>query len=520
MDFPTPAGRRAPYDPTPPARPVWPWVTLVLAVSLGIRIALLPYRWVNPDEGAHLMDGKLVVDGLIPILNFDARQVLYVYLLAAWQRLVGSDLLAARVLPMLLGVAGTGLVFALGRYLVGIRAALVATATYAFLPVAVIWSLNVQLQAVTLVSTCLGYLALARALRTEGSPASLALVGAMFGVTFYVRETGLVHLMAAAIVVAALEWRAPRRLARQLAALVGGFAAVALVILAVFSRYLSPVQTLAIAAQPIPPSARSAGQAARSAVGRQRRAPRRYATRSSRGQSTLRNLRDAGWLGSFLLIAPVVALAGRVIARRPSIDAVAALILTAWLGSLGLAYGYWVIAFGFYPQYFTEFLPPLVILFGAVTNSAAEVWLPERGRGVALALSIVALAGAFAAGARVTVPALAYVTLLALVLAAAGAGLAGLRRWGTAAAACAAAALITIALAAVLPPGVERGLRGLLLLVGLAAALAAVVPFRQSRLDRLAFGCSCCSAAPPSSRTTMRAARSGWPTTASGPRRW
>ena len=356
MDSPTPAGRRAPYDPTPPARPIWPWVTLVLAVSLGIRIALLPYRWVNPDEGAHLMDGKLVVDGLIPILNFDARQVLYVYLLAAWQRLVGSDLLAARVLPMLLGVAGTGLVFALGRYLVGIRAALVATATYAFLPVAVIWSLNVQLQAVTLVSSCLGYLALARALRTEGSPASLALVGAMFGVTFYVRETGLVHLMAAAIVVAALEWRAPRRLARQLAALVGGFAAVALVILAVFSRYLSPVELWLSPLNPFHLPLEALGKLLGVQWGGTG-APAPLRDAQQPWESTLRNLRDAGWLGSFLLIAPVVALAGRVIARRPSIDAVAALILTAWLGSLGLAYGYWVIAFGFYPQYFTEFLP-------------------------------------------------------------------------------------------------------------------------------------------------------------------
>jgi 4-amino-4-deoxy-L-arabinose transferase-like glycosyltransferase len=432
------------------------------------------------------MDGKLVLDGLVPIVDFDARQAFYVYLLAAWQRLVGSDLLAARVLPMLLGVAITGLVFALARYLAGTRAALVATATYAFLPVALIWSLNVHLQAVTLVFTCLGYLALARALRTGTSPRALAVVGVMFGITFYVRESALAHLLAAAIVVTVLGRGTPRRLAGQLAGLLGGFLAVALLTLALFARYLTVAELWGSPLNPLHLPLKAVGKLIGVGWGGGGE-PASLRELQQPWESTLRNLRDAARLGSFLLIAAAGAFASRLLGRRRSTDPVAGLILTAWLGSLGLAYGYWIVVFGFYPQYFTELLPPLAILFGAVVSSAAEQWLPPRIWGPALGMFVVASAGAFAAGAGATVPALAYVALVALGLAAAGIGRAGLRRWWAAAAACAAAAVIAIALGATLPPGLSRAVRGLGLLVVLGGVLIAVARVRPGRLERLAF---------------------------------
>ena len=461
-------------------------MTLILALSLGLRIALLPHRWVNPDEGAHLMDGRLALDGLIPIRDFDARQVLYVYLLAAWQRLFGSELLADRVLPMLLGVGATGLVFALGRSLVGVRGALIATATYAFLPSALIWSLNVHLQAVTLVLTGLGYLALARTLRGDRALGGFALTGLIFGITFYMRETGLVSLVSAALVMVALEWRTPRRLAAQVGALLGGFLVVGVGVVAVFSRYLSVSQLWASALNPLHLPLEALGKILGvNWGGTGEAAPLRDAQQP--WHATLRNLRDSGWFGSFLLLAPIAALSGRIIARWRAADRVTVLILTAWLGSLALAYGYWIVAFGFYPQYFTEFLPPLAILFGAAVSSAANVWLPSRAQGIALALFLAALGGAFVVGGRMAVPALAYVVIVALALAAGGLGRAGFRRWWMAVAVFTGGAVIAFALGAVLPSGLDRGLRGLILLLGLLVALVAVAPFRPGRPERLAF---------------------------------
>jgi 4-amino-4-deoxy-L-arabinose transferase-like glycosyltransferase len=458
-------------------------VAILLALSLALRIALLPHRWVNPDEGAHLMDGKLVLDGLVPVVDFDARQVLYVYLLAAWERLVGAQLLAARVLPMLLGVGVAGLVFLLARYLVGTRAALVATATYAFLPIALIWSLNVHLEVVTLVFTSLGYLALARTLRTEASPRQLALVGVIFGVTYYFRESALAHLLAAAVVLAILGWRAPRRLAGQLLALFLGFAAVAALAATFFARYLSFSELWASPLNPLHLPLKvlgllpAEGGAADIGAGRDVRQP---------WAATQRNLRDVLGFGSFLLIGAVAAFGGRASGRRIG-DRVALLVLAAWLGSLGLAYSYWVYVFGFYPQYFTEFLPPLVILFGAVVSTAAEEWLPPETAGLALALSLAALAAAFVAGARTEVPRPAYLVVAALILAAAGAGRAGFRRWCAAAGVSAVAAAGVVTLGWFVPAGVERGLRVLVLLLGVVAALVAVLPVRRARADRFAF---------------------------------
>jgi 4-amino-4-deoxy-L-arabinose transferase-like glycosyltransferase len=458
-------------------------VAVLLALSLALRIALLPHRWVNPDEGAHLMDGKLVLDGLVPVIDFQARQVLYVYLLAAWERLVGAELLAARVLPMLLGVAVAALVFLLARYLVGTRAALVATATYAFLPIALIWSVNVHLEVVTLVFTSLGYLALARALRTEASPGQLAVVGVIFGVTYYFRESALAHLLAAAVVLTILGRRAPRRLTGQLLALFLGFAAVAALAAAFFGRYLSLGELWASPLNPLhlPLKAlgllSAEGGAAEIGLGRDLRQP--WAT-------TQRNLRDALWFGSFLLIGAAAAFGARALGRRIG-DRVALLVLAAWLGSLGLAYGYWVYVFGFYPQYFTEFLPPLVILFGAVVSTAAEEWLPPRTAGPTLAVWLAALAAAFVAGARAAVPTPAYVLVAALILAAAGAGRAGFRRWCTAAGLSAVAVAGVVALGAFVPAGVGRDLRFLVLLLGVVAALVAVLPVRRVRADRFAF---------------------------------
>jgi len=459
-------------------------VGLILALSLALRIALLPHRWVNPDEGAHLMDAKLVLDGLVPIVDFDSRQVFYVYLLAAWERLMGAGLLAARVLPMLLGVGVAGLVFILGRYLVGTRAALVATATYAFLPIAVIWSLNVHLEAVTLVFTSLGYLLLTRALRVRSSARHIGLVGAVFGITYYFRESALAHLMAAVVVLSSLGWRTPRRLAGQLLALLLGFAVVAALTVAFFGRYLSLAELWASSLNPLSLPLRALGllppEAGAVDLGSAGDAHQPWGR-------TGRNLRDAVFLCSFLLIGAAAAFGGRALGWRRIGDDVGLLVLAAWLGFLGLAYGYWVYVFGFHPQYFTEFLPPLVILFGAVASAAAEAWFPPRTAGLALALFLVALAGAFVAGARGALSPLAYLVIVALMFAAAGAGRAGFRRWCIAAGIFAVAAGGVFGLASVVPAGMGRTLRVLVLLLGVAAALVAVLPVRPARADRFAF---------------------------------
>jgi hypothetical protein len=47
---------------------------VVFLASFALRLWLLDKRWVNPDEGAHLMDAVLVLDGKMPIQDFGSRQ--------------------------------------------------------------------------------------------------------------------------------------------------------------------------------------------------------------------------------------------------------------------------------------------------------------------------------------------------------------------------------------------------------------------------------------------------------------
>ena len=54
----------------------------VFVASLLIRLWLLDKRWINVDEGAHLMDGVLALDGKIPQVDFASRSPIYVYAIA------------------------------------------------------------------------------------------------------------------------------------------------------------------------------------------------------------------------------------------------------------------------------------------------------------------------------------------------------------------------------------------------------------------------------------------------------
>ena len=62
----------------------------ILFISLLIRLWLLDKRWINPDEGAHLMDAALALDGMIPKVDFGSRQPLYTYALAGFLKLFGA----------------------------------------------------------------------------------------------------------------------------------------------------------------------------------------------------------------------------------------------------------------------------------------------------------------------------------------------------------------------------------------------------------------------------------------------
>ena len=55
---------------------------------------------VGLDESAHLMDAVLALDGKVPLVDFDSRQPLYVYINALFLKLFGISYTAGRLLPL------------------------------------------------------------------------------------------------------------------------------------------------------------------------------------------------------------------------------------------------------------------------------------------------------------------------------------------------------------------------------------------------------------------------------------
>src|SRR5919106_857343 len=92
---------------------------VVLAVffltSLFVRLWLLDKRWLDVDEGAHLMDAVLALDGRIPVVDYVSREPLYVYTLAGFLKLFGTNYILARFLPAACSLLVGFVIFSLGK---------------------------------------------------------------------------------------------------------------------------------------------------------------------------------------------------------------------------------------------------------------------------------------------------------------------------------------------------------------------------------------------------------------------
>src|SRR5688572_10808427 len=137
---PLPDSQPAPPAARSAARLPHAWLAVFAVAGLALRLALVQLRWINPDEGAHLMDARLVLDGLFPAVDFGARQPFYVYLLALWLHLTGAGFEGVRVLMALLDTAVGTLVYAIGARVLPARSALLGAALYLLLPFTIFWA--------------------------------------------------------------------------------------------------------------------------------------------------------------------------------------------------------------------------------------------------------------------------------------------------------------------------------------------------------------------------------------------
>jgi len=397
------------------------WLVAIVLVGLLLRFCLWRYRWINPDEGAHLMDGKLVLDGLLPIVDFSSRQVLYTYILAGLVALVGPDYALVRLGVLLATAATTCAVFAIGRRLFGQRVGLLAAAIFVLTPLAIVWGPIVHMEPFASLAACVAVYALLRHLESGGRWSTLWLAGGLLGLAFYVRESNLAVTFAALSAIVACTWREPERLVKRLAVVLGGFMVPCVLIGALYARFVTPKQWWTSSLNPLAIVVKHVGNAIAGV------SPPEPSPMSLVGQPWLKTqqyLREMVRLDAFLLMGVVLSL-GILVAAVRRREQLAPLrlpyaILYPWLAGLGLVYGYWSLHRGVFPQYSEEFLPALAILLAFVVDRVFTSWTgaPSPRWGILwLAIWAVAAFATFRLMPALDVPKFLYVAIPALILA-------------------------------------------------------------------------------------------------------
>lgn len=376
---------------------------IMVFAAVVVRIMFLNGRWINPDEGAHLMDGLLVLDGFVPVVDYSSRQVFYTYVLAFVLRVVGVSYEAARLYPVVASVVVGVLVFLIARRLFDSRVALLAAGIYLFLPFTIVFGTHVKTEPLTILLSCVGVYALLVGLDRKDGLIYFLLAGVSIGLAYYVRQSALALLLAA-IVMLALVIRQRSALLRASMGVVGGFILVCVGFMGIYSTMLPTSRVLGTGAlnpaafvvntvRPIWDVAAENGSAhgeesEEAAPATVAEAPSDTELSDERIDQpwaiTLQNIVRTANLNSFLLVglflSPVVFWARRdgAVGKRGRNNLRAAAVLYAWLGAVTLAYAFYAVVRGFFPAYFGELLPPLAILAAVVALASLARLRPDQ----------------------------------------------------------------------------------------------------------------------------------------------
>ena len=390
-------------------------VALLILGCAMLQLWLLGARWINPDEGAHLMDARLAMEGLVPGVDYNARQPLYVYAYVPFLRLLGPTCMAGRVMPLAATWLAAVVLVVIGRRLWGVREGLYAGLLYLAAPTVLISASLVKTEPLAILLVCVGMWGLVAHLH-GGRWWPLIVAGAALGAGYYVRESTLAGLFAVSVIVLAHARQGMVLCVKRLVALYAGWASVCGVVIAWYARYL-PLSTVLSSAQcPLHAVAlplatmrswwtpSGAGPAVAAGTGGSAAVIEAVIRQSAQAwPQTMRNLGEAVALNLPFLIGMVAALGfawgiARSREERPGrssrADGLGLVVAFAWVGSTALLYAYHVFHRGFFQFYFREFIPPMALALGYVLVRLLErqgweqywLWLLPASAGVLLSV--------------------------------------------------------------------------------------------------------------------------------------
>jgi hypothetical protein len=369
-------------------------------VSLMLRLWLIDKKWFNPDEGAQLMDAALVVDGYIPEVDFGSRQPLYVYVLAGFLKLGGTNYIAGRLYAVTFSLLSGMIIFLLAKALFDKTVAMVSTAMYWMLPLEVLQSTVVKTLPLVIFLTCLSLYFAVRFSQSGRRPWMIGAGGAA-AMAFYVRESSIVLPLLVLGYLLVLNAGRARKAAQDFGFFLAGYLAVVMLVMGYYSQYMEPEVLLTGGLSPFGFLARAGGQVLHWLSGRVGTSNDVQSSNALEDPMALfypQNLNDALSLHSFLLIGLGFSFAAfgyhyLVWFKRKTKGysrpyTAAHVLLYGWVFCLLGAYYYRFLTGGFFIDYFREFLPALVIIFSAWLSYS----IPAMSReGVAEYLVLVAL---------------------------------------------------------------------------------------------------------------------------------
>lgn len=350
----------------------------IIIFGFVIRLWILDERWINPDEGAHIMDGRLVLDGLVPEVDYGSRQAVYVYIIAFILKVFGISYINVRFLPLISTLGICLFIFLISKRLFNDRIALLATAIYTFLPLSILDSVVVITEPLTTLFSCAGiYLALSGVLSERRAGVLFFLSGVFLGLAFYVRESSLAIPLALILFFVIAYWKRVRLLVRNCSIVLSGYISICALVIAFYSQFMAfseiwkshinPLGIIQKSLQFISTVFLAEAEMASTTLD--------LSTGFESWSGTIYYLDLTLFTHSFLLVAFLLSLiifAYSLLIQRESDPSkrmlVSFCLLYSWVFSLAIAYLYWMFERGFFIQYFEEFLPPLTIILSVVIN--------------------------------------------------------------------------------------------------------------------------------------------------------
>jgi len=373
----------------------------VFLLSLIFRILLLDQRWVNPDEGAHLMDAYLLLRGYIPHVDFGARQPFYVLVNAIWIKIFGVNHLAGRLLPMTCSLLTAGLVLLIARKLFNATIAFLAAVIYLMMPLEVFNSVIVKTEPLATLLACASIFLLLKHYDDQNK-FLLFISAALAALAYYVRESALVLPLVAFFFIVASGRYSLLETARSLLAYSAGYCLVIVVFFAYYAQFMSFEQLVFGRLDPLGfilnagrkiwylvlnKVATGSVDNIKAVIGT--RSPYRFHYFKMTLFLHAFLLLGVGWamIRAFLLSGD-----GR---RSEILPQKSYLFSLLWLGVLMAAYVYYYRVSGYYIDYFREFLPVTSILFAAYLWEAIFRKESQERIAVSTALGVFGLTALF-----------------------------------------------------------------------------------------------------------------------------